>query len=108
MERIGEQLTITIKYRDYYLQVFFKGMVKRRTKYSNSVSFFSFAFHCLAEIETCLCCTIFQRNDARNLNKNMATVIVSFEDLIKRDVSKAQLSHWVISTGHYRSKGRYG
>ena len=79
MERIGEQLTITIKYHVYYLQVFFKGMLKRRMKYSNSVSFFSFAFHGLAEIETCLYCTIFQRNDVRNLNKNMATVIVGFE-----------------------------
>ena len=91
MERIGEQLTMTIKYRVYYLQGFFKSMLKRKTKYSNSVSFFSFAFHGLAEIEieTCLYCTIFQSNDSHNLNKNMATIIVSFEDLTKRDVSKA-------------------
>ena len=89
MERIGEQLTMTIKYRVYYLQGFFKSMLKRKTKYSNSVSFFSFAFHGLAEIETCLYCTIFQRNHSHNLNKNMATILVSFEDLTKNYVSKA-------------------
>ena len=64
-------------------------MLKCRMKYSNSVSFFSFAFHGLAEIETCLYCTIFQSNDGHNFNKNMATVIVGFEDLIKRGVLKS-------------------